>query len=187
MTLLLSFRIVCACWFFCLRDRGTAEQNTSVCGGVSVLLFAPRFGYSLVFLSLLILSYFVTMEAWGNTGVLQDCCHTLYYFTMLFCYEENKMEVSLCCIACSFTCRAELLCLHHNYISYRVGFFHVDVVSRFFFIHSLFLSCFKTQIILSTNIAESSVTVPDVKYGKSSKFWNCVRIVFVVSSFLVLA
>eukprot|EP00075_Anas_platyrhynchos_P024477 XP_027313730.1 ATP-dependent RNA helicase TDRD9 [Anas platyrhynchos] len=39
-----------------------------------------------------------------------------------------------------------------------------DMLSRFFFIHSFFLSCFKTQIILSTNIAESSVTVPDVKY-----------------------
>ncbi|KFW93053.1 Putative ATP-dependent RNA helicase TDRD9, partial [Phalacrocorax carbo] len=36
------------------------------------------------------------------------------------------------------------------------------------------------KVILSTNIAESSVTVPDVKYGKSSKSCNCVYTVYVM-------
>ncbi|NWS56225.1 TDRD9 helicase, partial [Chunga burmeisteri] len=42
------------------------------------------------------------------------------------------------------------------------------------------------KVILSTNIAESSVTVPDVKYGKSSKSCNCVYTVFVMFALLVL-
>ncbi|NXR03423.1 TDRD9 helicase, partial [Sagittarius serpentarius] len=43
------------------------------------------------------------------------------------------------------------------------------------------------KVILSTNIAESSVTVPDVKYGKSSKSCNCIYTAFVMFSLLVLA
>ncbi|NXO72612.1 TDRD9 helicase, partial [Phainopepla nitens] len=42
------------------------------------------------------------------------------------------------------------------------------------------------KIILATNIAESSVTVPDVKYGKLSKSCNSVYTVFVIFSLLVL-
>ncbi|NWT17735.1 TDRD9 helicase, partial [Vireo altiloquus] len=42
------------------------------------------------------------------------------------------------------------------------------------------------KVILATNIAESSVTVPDVKYGKLSKSCNSVYAVFVIFSVLVL-
>ncbi|NXU44496.1 TDRD9 helicase, partial [Drymodes brunneopygia] len=42
------------------------------------------------------------------------------------------------------------------------------------------------KIILATNIAESSVTVPDVKYGKLSKSCNSVYPVFVIFSMLIL-
>ncbi|NXR27366.1 TDRD9 helicase, partial [Cinclus mexicanus] len=42
------------------------------------------------------------------------------------------------------------------------------------------------KVILATNIAESSVTVPDVKYGKLSKSCNSVHIVFVIFSICVL-
>ncbi|NXD90276.1 TDRD9 helicase, partial [Chaetorhynchus papuensis] len=42
------------------------------------------------------------------------------------------------------------------------------------------------KVILATNIAESSVTVPDVKYGKLSKYCNSVYTVFVIFSILVL-
>lgn len=104
MTLLLSWRVVCACWFFCLHDRGPAEQNTpSVWGGGGGLcpalcpLCPPILLNHLVSLLLLILSYFVTMEAWGNTCILH-ICHILYYFNMLFCYEENKMKAFLYCL-----------------------------------------------------------------------------------------
>ncbi|NXH56538.1 TDRD9 helicase, partial [Rhabdornis inornatus] len=41
------------------------------------------------------------------------------------------------------------------------------------------------KVILATNIAESSVTVPDVKYGKLSKSCNSVCTVFVTFSILV--
>ncbi|NWT53599.1 TDRD9 helicase, partial [Erythrocercus mccallii] len=42
------------------------------------------------------------------------------------------------------------------------------------------------KVILATNIAESSVTVPDVKYGKSSESCDSVYTVFVMFSILVL-
>ncbi|NXR69939.1 TDRD9 helicase, partial [Rhadina sibilatrix] len=42
------------------------------------------------------------------------------------------------------------------------------------------------KVILATNIAESSVTVPDVKYGKLSESCNSVYTVFVMISVLVL-
>ncbi|NXI18916.1 TDRD9 helicase, partial [Irena cyanogastra] len=42
------------------------------------------------------------------------------------------------------------------------------------------------KVILATNVAESSVTVPDVKYGKLSKSCNSVYTVFVIFSILVL-
>ncbi|NXB69964.1 TDRD9 helicase, partial [Donacobius atricapilla] len=42
------------------------------------------------------------------------------------------------------------------------------------------------KVILATNIAESSVTVPDVKYGKLSESCKSVYTVFVVFSILVL-
>lgn len=58
--------------------------------------------------------------------------------------------------------------------------------SNFLFMYSLLIFCFKTQVILATNVAESSVTVPDVKYGKLSKPCNSVYTVFVVFSILVL-
>lgn len=45
---------------------------------------------------------------------------------------------------------------------------------------------FKTQVILATNVAESSVTVTDVKYGKLSESCNSSYAVFVVFSILVL-
>ncbi|NXX78591.1 TDRD9 helicase, partial [Urocolius indicus] len=38
------------------------------------------------------------------------------------------------------------------------------------------------KVILSTNIAESSVTVPDVKYGKSSKSCICTKVTISLSS-----
>ncbi|NXB50553.1 TDRD9 helicase, partial [Leucopsar rothschildi] len=41
------------------------------------------------------------------------------------------------------------------------------------------------KVILATNIAESSVTVPDVKYGKLSRSYNSVYTVFVTFSILV--
>ncbi|NXM77901.1 TDRD9 helicase, partial [Serilophus lunatus] len=43
------------------------------------------------------------------------------------------------------------------------------------------------KIVLATNIAESSVTVPDVKYGKSSAFCDYLYTVFVLFSLLVLS
>ncbi|NXQ70241.1 TDRD9 helicase, partial [Quiscalus mexicanus] len=42
------------------------------------------------------------------------------------------------------------------------------------------------KVILATNVAESSVTVPDVKYGKLSKSCNCVYTVFVMLAIIVL-
>ncbi|NWW73500.1 TDRD9 helicase, partial [Climacteris rufus] len=42
------------------------------------------------------------------------------------------------------------------------------------------------KVILATNIAESSVTVPDVKYGKLSQSCNSVYSVFVIYSVLIL-
>ncbi|NWT30634.1 TDRD9 helicase, partial [Cardinalis cardinalis] len=42
------------------------------------------------------------------------------------------------------------------------------------------------KVILATNVAESSVTVPDVKYGKLSKSYNSLFTVFVIFSILVL-
>lgn len=48
--------------------------------------------------------------------------------------------------------------------------------------HSFLIFCFKTQIILATNVAESSVTVPDVKYGKLSDSCNSLYTVFVIFS-----
>ncbi|NWY26175.1 TDRD9 helicase, partial [Pheucticus melanocephalus] len=42
------------------------------------------------------------------------------------------------------------------------------------------------KVILATNVAESSVTVPDVKYGKLSKSSNSLYTVFVIFSILVL-
>ncbi|NXQ13012.1 TDRD9 helicase, partial [Peucedramus taeniatus] len=42
------------------------------------------------------------------------------------------------------------------------------------------------KVILATNVAESSVTVPDVKYGKLSKSCNSLYTVFVIFSILVL-
>ncbi|NXD34259.1 TDRD9 helicase, partial [Copsychus sechellarum] len=42
------------------------------------------------------------------------------------------------------------------------------------------------KVILATNIAESSVTVPDVKYGKLSKSCNSVYTVVLIFSILVL-
>ncbi|NXK60899.1 TDRD9 helicase, partial [Sylvietta virens] len=42
------------------------------------------------------------------------------------------------------------------------------------------------KVILATNVAESSVTVPDVKYGKLSESCNSVYTVFVIFSILVL-
>ncbi|NWX28364.1 TDRD9 helicase, partial [Notiomystis cincta] len=42
------------------------------------------------------------------------------------------------------------------------------------------------KVILATNIAESSVTVPDVKYGKLSKSCNSVCTVFVIFSIHIL-
>ncbi|NXH38339.1 TDRD9 helicase, partial [Dicaeum eximium] len=42
------------------------------------------------------------------------------------------------------------------------------------------------KVILATNVAESSVTVPDVKYGKLSKSCNSVYTVFVMFAILVL-
>lgn len=72
------------------------------------------------------------------------------------------------------------------YVSIASWIFHVETLMQVIFascIHCSFF-CFKTQVILSTNIAESSVTVPDVKYGKSSKSCNCVYTVFVMFSLL---
>ncbi|NXC97050.1 TDRD9 helicase, partial [Certhia familiaris] len=42
------------------------------------------------------------------------------------------------------------------------------------------------KVILATNVAESSVTVPDVKYGKLSKSCDSACTVFVILSILVL-
>ncbi|NXL79381.1 TDRD9 helicase, partial [Leptocoma aspasia] len=42
------------------------------------------------------------------------------------------------------------------------------------------------KVILATNVAESSVTVPDVKYGKLSKSCNSAYTVLVIFSILVL-
>ncbi|NWY96044.1 TDRD9 helicase, partial [Loxia curvirostra] len=42
------------------------------------------------------------------------------------------------------------------------------------------------KVILATNVAESSVTVPDVKYGKLSKSCNSLYTVFVIFSILML-
>ncbi|NXC83618.1 TDRD9 helicase, partial [Cercotrichas coryphoeus] len=42
------------------------------------------------------------------------------------------------------------------------------------------------KVILATNVAESSVTVPDVKYGKLSKSCNSLYTMFLIFSILVL-
>ncbi|NXI58442.1 TDRD9 helicase, partial [Chloroceryle aenea] len=42
------------------------------------------------------------------------------------------------------------------------------------------------KVILSTNITESSVTVPDVKYGKSSKLCSCAYSIFLMFPYLTL-
>ncbi|NXF75120.1 TDRD9 helicase, partial [Sclerurus mexicanus] len=54
--------------------------------------------------------------------------------------------------------------------------------------HKVFLATVPgyRKIILATNIAESSVTVPDVKYGESSKSCNSVYTVCVIFSLLML-
>lgn len=75
----------------------------------------------------------------------------------------------------------------HLYFFIASWIFHVETnASNFLFMYSLLIFCFKTQVILATNVAESSVTVPDVKYGKLSKPCNSVYTVFVVFSILVL-
>lgn len=96
---------------------------------------------------------------------------SLWYclFFFFYCAEQK------CCVAITFIflySKLDFSCRNCN-------------ASNFLFMHSLLIFCFKTQVILATNVAESSVTVPDVKYGK---FLNLVILytLFVIFSILVL-
>lgn len=86
---------------------------------------------------------------------------------------------------CFFYCAEQRCC-----VAITLVFFHSKLdfscrninASNFLFMHSFLIFCFKTQIILATNVAESSVTVPDVKYGKLSDSCNSLYTVFVIFS-----
>lgn len=129
-------------------------------------------------------------KAQGKFSILPLCCPNaiLLYYAFLSSEQENTRGFVLSMLGTAFfTMQSRNAVLPLLLYFFRaICIFHVETLMQVIFClctHSLLIFCFKTQVILATNIAESSVTVPDVKYGKLSESCNSVSVILCLLCF----
>lgn len=159
--LFLSFRMVWACWFLHLHDRGVllVALNSKVVpqyGRLWPTLY-PMFWLLPWFSSSAITKRVLLVVVWcssmtksqGNISILPRYCPVLYYFIMLFLSSEQENTKFLYCVAVcgiaffNMQSRNAVLPLH-LYFFIASWIFHVETLIWVFFVYA-FIAYFLLQ------------------------------------------